>query len=365
MENLAEKQAPLIQSDRLQASRAGEGRVALPGLRTIRRGIQFFILFSLVGIVAGFWWKQPTGLMQVFGRLNWRFLPLVLCLVGMDYVLGGLRFRVFFNGRTLPWVSLWHCIQSNWANLFMGAVTPFQTGGGPAQFYFLWRKGARISDILLASAINFIATLLVLVSSCLVAVHFLPSSVHTRMTQLAFETAFAMVGSVLFFFFFLILFPGQVTRSLHQLVSWIPGKSERFRAWKLRAVEWIQATGKQFHEAVHFIFRRQMYLLGVALLLTCWLYFNKFLLAYVLARMLQAQVPFWLFLNMQVIQLFIIYFAPTPGASGVAELSAVWLIEPLLSPQTVIVYAIGWRFFTTILAAFLGGVVLFLEVRRA
>ncbi|RMG65729.1 MAG: UPF0104 family protein [Calditrichaeota bacterium] len=365
MEKLAERQRPYVTSSPFDTAVNASVPVGLPGGRTIRRGIQLFILFSLAGILVSFWWKHPTNILAVFRQINWGFFPLVLALVGVDYLLGGLRFRVFFNGRALPFVSLWHCMQSNWANLFMGAVTPFQTGGGPAQFYFLWRKGARISDILLASAINFTATLLVLLLSCLVAVQFLPPSVHTAQTRLAFETAFGIVGAVLLFFFLLVLFPQYMTRLFQKLVGWLPGKSPRIQGWKARAMTWFQTTGQQFHEAIRFIFRKQVYLLAVALLLTCWLYFNKFLLAYVLARMLQSQVPFWLFLNMQIIQLFIIYFAPTPGASGVAELSAVWLIEPLLSPQTVILFAVGWRFFTTLLAAVLGGIVLFLEVRRS
>ncbi len=58
-----------------------------------------------------------------------------------------------------------------------------------------------------------------------------------------------------------------------------------------------------------------------------------------------------------------IYFAPTPGASGVAELSAVWLFARLMPQQVLLIYAVLWRLATTISGAVIGGLVMFFDVR--
>ncbi|MBK9335574.1 MAG: flippase-like domain-containing protein [Lewinellaceae bacterium] len=102
----------------------------LPARKTVVRGIQAFVLLSLLGTLLSMWWKRPEGLASVLSALEWRFALLLVPLIGLDYWLGGMRYRLFLNGRGFPDVSLWQCMRSNWANMFMGAATPFQTGGG-------------------------------------------------------------------------------------------------------------------------------------------------------------------------------------------------------------------------------------------
>jgi len=118
-----------------------------------------------------------------------------------------------------------------------------------------------------------------------------------------------------------------------------------------------------FHDAMGRILRFKGWSLPVVVLATLALFYNKYLMGYAIARALGQHVPFGTFLGLQIIQLFLIYFAPTPGASGVAELSSVWLMKSVMSDQVLIVYSIFWRFTTTVLGAIIGGAVLFLDVR--
>ena len=148
---------------------------ALPACKTITRGLKAFIIFSVMGILLGLWWKRPDNIAGMIAHLDWKFVALVIPLVGLDYLLGGLRYRIFFDGKMLPIISMWNCMRSNWANIFMGAATPFQTGGGAAQIYLLWRYGARISDGMLISLLNWAATLFFFMISTVFAVILLPA----------------------------------------------------------------------------------------------------------------------------------------------------------------------------------------------
>jgi uncharacterized membrane protein YbhN (UPF0104 family) len=67
---------------------------------------------------------------------------------------------------------------------------------------------------------------------------------------------------------------------------------------------------------------------------------------------------------LQIVQLLVIYFAPTPGASGVAELSSVWLMGKLIPESLLLIYAVLWRLATTIISAVIGGFVLMFDVRH-
>ena len=82
-----------------------------------------------------------------------------------------------------------------------------------------------------------------------------------------------------------------------------------------------------------------------------------------IARALGQSVPYGVFLGLQCVQLGLIYFAPTPGASGVAELSSLWLMEKVMPRELLVVYTILWRFFTTVLGAVIGGFILLVDMR--
>jgi uncharacterized protein (TIRG00374 family) len=96
---------------------------------------------------------------------------------------------------------------------------------------------------------------------------------------------------------------------------------------------------------------------------TLTLFFNKYLIGYVIVLALQQNVDFAIFIGLQIIHFFLIYFAPTPGASGIAEVSSVWLMERVMSAEILIIYAVAWRFFTTHLGALIGSFVILLETR--
>jgi hypothetical protein len=61
---------------------------------------------------------------------------------------------------------------------------------------------------------------------------------------------------------------------------------------------------------------------------------------------------------MQFVILFIAYFSPTPGASGIAEFSSYWLMASVKVQGNMLgVYTIMWRFFTSFLGVGVGALV--------
>ncbi|MDH4219025.1 MAG: hypothetical protein OEW23_09640, partial [Candidatus Aminicenantes bacterium] len=73
----------------------------LPSLKTITRGVQIFILFSIVGTLLAFWWKKPMGFEVFLQKLKWSYMLILIPLVWVDYLLGGLRYKLFFEGKYL------------------------------------------------------------------------------------------------------------------------------------------------------------------------------------------------------------------------------------------------------------------------
>jgi uncharacterized protein (TIRG00374 family) len=338
--------------------------VPLPSSRALSRGIQGFIFFAVVGILVGFWWKRPEHLADVASHFRWDFAALLLPLLAVDYILGGLRYRLFFDGAMMPRVSLWDCMRSNWANIFGGAATPFQTGGGPAHLYILWRCGARVSDGILASVVNFGATLIFFLVSTIAAAALLPHDLlGTNFTPLL-RTAFVVVVCVVGLVLLTLLFPDAGLKILRPLLRGFAWRSRREPPLRERILRSFESETQRFRDGFRWILRRRPWLLGVVVLTTLMLFSNKYVMGYVVARTLGQNVPLGIFIGIQIIQLFLIYAAPTPGASGVAELSCVWLLATTMPAEVLLVYAVLWRFTTTVLGAMIGGAVLLHELRR-
>ncbi len=332
--------------------------------RTIKKGLQTFLLFTILGMTLAYIWKTPANLQLILEKMEIRWLWLVLPLLALDFLLGGLRYRLFFDGKILPHISLWDCMRSNWANMFMGVVTPFQTGGGAAQMYILWRCGATLAQGALVSLINFAATLLFFQIAALLAYWILPGNLFGEHFTPVLQTGFMVVAGVTALVCSILGFPGFGLQLLQRLARILPHRPARLKQAALRLSEGLSHQIQDFGEDFsHILKQKKMTLLWTAIATNA-LFFNKYIIGYVLARALFPDVPFGSFIGIQILQLFLIYFAPTPGASGIAEFSSTWLMSPLLPEQILLVFTVAWRFFTTFFAAILGAVVLLLDIRK-
>jgi uncharacterized protein (TIRG00374 family) len=350
-------------NQRAAVSSTSEGSL-LPSAKVLVRGIQGFIIFSVVGTLLGIWWKRPAGLEDFVSRLEWRFIAILIPLIGLDFLVGGLRYRLYFDGKILPDVSLWNCMRSNWANMFMGAATPFQTGGGPAQLYILWRCGAAVADGVLSSLVNFGSTLIFFLVASVAALFLLPANLFGVNFAPIFKTGFVAVGGVAGLVLLLLLFPHLGMRMIGKSFALLPLRHRKFLALRDRLLSKLEAETQRFGEGFRKIIRQKKWALAATVMLTLTLFFNKYVMGYVIALALGQNVPFGIFLGLQIVQLLIIYFAPTPGASGVAELSSVWLMGKLMPESLLLIYAVLWRLATTISGAAIGGLVLLFDVRH-
>lgn len=339
----------------------GSQHIRLPAPRSILWGAAAFILFTLVGILVVARWSRAPEVNQALLRLAGGPIVILLALTALDHVLGGIRYRLFFDGRALPFISLWNCMRSNWANIFLGAVTPFQTGGGAAQLYILWRRGAKISEGTLVSLINLIATFVFFLFAAALAVLLVPEvlgDVSPDLVRAAFLSIAALGGLALL----ALALPQEGVAVIRSGVGRIPERFVRTRTGARRFAAVLVRELKYFRIGMRRILLRRKATLVFTLLTTVALYFNKYMIGYVLARSLGGWVPFGTVLGLQILQFLIIYFAPTPGASGFAELSSAWLMALVLAPELLLLYAVLWRCFTTLAGALVGAGVLFADL---
>jgi len=125
----------------------------------LRRGAVSFAALTLAGLLGLFAFGSFEGTPPRLEDLRPAFLLLALACAVADVVLGGLRFQIFIH-RAHPRSPLWLPIRADLAGRFVGAVTPSQSGGGPAQVFVLHRGGIPVPEALSFLLVNLISTLL-------------------------------------------------------------------------------------------------------------------------------------------------------------------------------------------------------------
>ena len=87
-----------------------------------------------------------------------------------------------------------------------------------------------------------------------------------------------------------------------------------------------------------------------------------FLFSVMLIRALGYQAPVLTVLAFQVVVTFFMYFAPTPGATGIAEGGYGLLFAQLVQRQDIALLILAWRFLTVYVGVAIGVVVMYREL---
>lgn len=321
----------------------------------ILRGVRIFVLLTVVGFAAIFYFTTTRESLKALQSLKVDFLLLALLLVLADLILGGLRIYIFFTKEILKKVRYIDCVKANLTNYFLSAITPASTGGGPGQLYSLTRRGVPLSGAVSVTMINFFSTLLFFLLTYVLVFFLTNQGVFAK--GLTYLVRFSFL---LFFAAFLAMTIMLINpKSLHILfrifsfftrIIWRKNIEKR----KL-LLEKIEDQVVQLRFYLQHFFHKQKHTLFLSFLLTVMIYVNKYLMAYVILKGLGLNINFLQVMYLQIIQFFIIYFSPTPGASGIAEVSSVSLMSTLIPKGYLPVFAILWRIFSNYLGVALGG----------
>ncbi|KPL04472.1 MAG: hypothetical protein AMJ90_00565 [candidate division Zixibacteria bacterium SM23_73_2] len=326
--------------------------------KRIWKGTRIFVLFSLLGLTIIFFYNISTKGIKLPSRYDLTFLFVAILLILIDFSLGAFRYRIFFTGEILDKVSFLNCWRANLANIFFGAITPFQTGGGPAQLYIFSRAGVPLAGSISVSLINFFSSLLFLLISAFVAIILIREQAWGELVLNLVRYSFIAFFIAFFLFLALLVKTKTMDRWIQKIIRLVyrilgkkrkkePGFYEKFRD---KAIE--------FKSYLKFFLQKKKSIFLYSFLLTILLYFNKYLIAYAIVRGMGFYPEFWEVIKIQILQFFFLYFSPTPGASGLGEISSFFLMSKLIPIAQLSIFAFVWRFFTSYVGIGLGGYIL-------
>jgi uncharacterized protein (TIRG00374 family) len=323
----------------------------------IRKGLKIFFGLSVASISIIFLFTDWGKTAEALSRVEPGYLIIALLLATADWLGGGARLYLLTRGLSAT-VTLRSAIKAALSNTAMGAITPSQMGGGPAQVFILYKNGLPVLEAMSASLMTFVVTIVFfVVSAGAITFSGLNTSIEDETVRSLFRYGFTvfLVCGTLFMVF--IARPSW----LRKLLRWFFSFLSLFRRRHLlqpgsRANRAIEATA-QIHEINVYYIRNRFPALVLALLLTAGLFGLKCFAAYFIVRGLGVTAGVWEVVSIQILILLVVYFFPTPGGTGAAELGSAVLMAQILPMELLMVYVVVWRIVVMYIAVILGSVV--------
>jgi uncharacterized protein (TIRG00374 family) len=328
---------------------------APPSRAKIRSGLRIFLVLTVIGVVFVLYRSSFTASLQHLQGFRWPYLLLATALMMFDWFGAGARIWVFAS-RLQPGISYRGCVRAGLANIFLGGVTPSQTGGGPGQIYVLYKEGMPALDALVVSFLGgFLCTALFLpLCGLAVILLFDPVAVDFRL-QYGVKGTIISLGGIGLIAVIGLIDPRPVQRGFSRIIGWVPP----LRRWLERkgAIDMLMDIIDRYHHMMKYFLSRAKLAFLWGFILTGLIYFNKFIIAWVVLRGLGITADFWEVVYSQIVLILVFYFAPSPGASGIAEVSTAEVMKGIIPPGYGGAFVLTWRMFTLFISLAVGAVV--------
>ena len=316
--------------------------------RLLLRGFLIFIGISVLGYAGVLLYgNNLAAFLQAVGRIHWGWVLVGVGLASMDWFGGGLRNWVLVR-LVHPHPPMGGMILSGGMGAWAAYLTPFNSGAGPMTIYAMRRAGIPLPLAVTTTLMSFIATVLFFALAGPLAImlgagrslgnHGNVLGLTLYDLFLASLGLFVGIGVVLVA---VIVFPGLARRGLHAIAERLSQKSRKVAD----RIEGLRQSIDEAHRSVlAFNTPRGWLALLWATLLSGPSHANKLLAGYVALRAVGIEAHFMDVLLVQTLITFLLYFAPTPGASGIAELLSSAVMSSAYIPKELSpLYTLIWR----------------------
>ena len=313
---------------------------------TFRKGVALFLIISAAVVVAILSCSVDRATIDILLNARKEGILLALLVVGCIWFCDATRFRLFSRAAG-EHISYRLAFVLTWINYFGCAITPMQGGGGPFQMYVLYRHGVSLGKGVAITLVRTLVTLFLLGLTLPITLLVEPKILRGQgFIQGMFVWILVFVVGAWVLITLSLVRPRLIKRWCGVLIFWLNRVGMVQRRSILRVVRHIHREIDEYNENIRvFCTTGKWYFLG-GILASCLYLLCAFSVLPCLIWALGQPVRFVECILVQAMFMFILYFVPTPGASGVAEGGAMVLYKLLVPWNLAGVVAVGWRFFT-------------------
>jgi len=315
--------------------------------RLLRRGFELFVVTSIVGYAGVLLYGNDLPhFFATIAQVHWGWVLVGLALASLDWIAGGLRLWVVAR-EVHPHPPLRGMILAGGMSAWGSYLTPFQSGAAPMMIYTMRRWGIPVPVAVTSTMMTFIATIIFFAIAGPLAI-FLGAGrslgSHGDLFGLTLYDLFlgslGLFGLIGIVMVAVMVFPGLVRDGIHRITRWAGTKHAAIAS----RAERLEAGIDQAHASVvKFNTPRGWLSLFWAVIISGPSHANKLLAGYVALRAIGIEAQFVDVLLLQTLIAFLLYFAPTPGASGIAEVLSAAVMTVYVPRESVPVYTLIWR----------------------
>jgi len=344
---------------------------SLVSSRLLRRGLEIFAAISALGFLGLLLYGNNfPSFVNAMGSLQWRWVAGGVALASLDWLGGGLRLWVLVR-HVFPRASLKGSVVAGGLATWAGYLTPSQAGSGPVMIYAMKRSGIPIPEAVISTFMSFVATVVFFAVAGPLAIFLGAGRSLQRHGVLGhaltlfdlFNLSLGVWVAVGLLLAFAMLFPGLARRWVKALAAWLERRGSAGMAARAALVR--EGVERAHQCMVAFMSPRGWLALGASVVLSAPSHANKLLAGYFVLRMLGIKAQFVDVLLLQTLITFLLYFAPTPGGSGLAEIISVAVMSIYVPRALTPSYILLWRIVVSYLTVVVGSVVFWHWLRRS
>ena len=329
--------------------------------KLLLRGFEISVLASLAGFgITLLYGNDFRAFLAGIGRIHWIWLLAGVGLASMDWFGGGLRNWVVVR-HLYPTVSLKGMILAGGMGAWAGYITPLNSGAGPMTMYTMRRSGVPLPVAVTSTFMTFVSTILFFAIAGPLALLFgAGRSLGQKGNVLGlslydlFQGSLTIIAGIGVLMALVIFFP----RLVRDVLQWIAGSIGRRSLRVAERLERLRNGIDDIHASViAFNNPRGWLALVWATILSAPSHANKLLAGYVSLRALGLHANFVDILLIQTLVMFLLYFAPTPGASGIGEVLSAAVMSSYVPRELTPIYILIWRLILTYFTLAVGFVV--------
>ena len=345
-----------------------EAKEAEEKKRKIKK-VRYFIYFSIFVVLSAltFYYlynvfNKPSEIF-VFRSFSFPILTSLSILLLAYFIFDGLR--LYYILKTLECkIDFKSIFKLVFVNLFISNVTPLATGGGFIQVYFLNKKGISLGDATAATTIRtVIATVTVFITAPLVL--FTGDTIETGVALnriILYMTLFALIY---FSIFYIIIFKNKlIKRIVYNILIFLRHTNlithDRFKNVSKFLFKEINIFGRGLSS----FFKGNKLYVFLSLFFTMIFLLSELSFTVLLMMGMGYDPSYWPVVLSQLVVLFFMYFAPTPGATGIAEGGFSLIFANYVRKTDMFALIFNWRFFTKYIGIIIGVIIFFTAIFR-
>lgn len=322
---------------------------------TIKKGLGVFCIFTILSICVVIVFTTDRKTFHALRLINPRFLTLSLLMICLSWYFDVLRLKVLIRAVGLK-LSLMYGAKAILAYTFLSNITPTSGGGGPILIYMLNQKGVTFGK---ATAITFLRTTITLIFFVVggpIIIYFHRELLSSVSLKMVFDYMAIILTVIVLFFAYLYFAPLSARKNLDLLFDYLEkftflkGKSSRLKHSLLHVVDEFKSSLREF-------FQDERWRLGLVVFYTALMITSQFLVAPMILKGLGCDVKILNTFMIQGVLNFMLYYAPTPGGSGISEGIGYALFASLAPSHIMGIFLVIWKFLTNYIWTIAGGLI--------